>query len=110
MPRSQSHQPATTFTTTSMKLRGEIRDFLLPKITTIDMLKQPATELASSRTFHLHVRELEAGMLQVGVQYRSIHIGSTVAEVHLKPSTADLQDVKDALIESLTDGWIWEVS
>ena len=111
MPRSRSHQPNSEFTTTSMKLRGEIRDVLLPKITHIDMLKQPVgDDLATSRTFHLYVRPLDAATVKVGVQYRSIHIGSTVAEIHLKQSATDLQDAIDALLASLSDGWIWQVS
>src|SRR5262249_32878290 len=36
--------------------------------------------------------------------------GSTVAEVHLKQAAIDLQDVIDALLASLSDGWIWQVS
>jgi hypothetical protein len=110
MPRSKSHQPNSGFTTTSMKLRGEIRDVLLPKITHLDMLKQPVDDLATSRTFYLYVRPLDAVTVKVGVQYRSIHIGSTVAEIHLKQSATDLQDVIDALLASLSDGWIWQVS
>ena len=110
MPRSRSHQPNSEFTTTSMKLRGEIRDVLLPKITHIDMLKQPVDDLAASRTFHLYVRPLDAATVKVGVQYRSIHIGSTVAEIHLQQSAPDLQDAIDALLASLSDGWIWQVS
>ena len=110
MPRSRSHQPSSEFTTTSMKLRGEIRDILLPKITHLDMLKQPVDELATSRTFHLDVHPLDAATVKVSVQYRSIHIGSTVAEIHLKQSAPDIQDVIDALLASLSDGWIWQVS
>jgi hypothetical protein len=110
MPRSRSHQPNSEFTTTSMKLRGEIRDTLLPKITHVDMLKQPVDDLATSRTFHLYVRPLDTATMKVGVQYRSIHIGSTVAEIHLKQSASDLQDAIDALLASLSDGWIWQVS
>lgn len=110
MPRSRSHQPSSEFTTTSMKLRGEIRDVLLLKITHIDMLKQPVDDLATSRTFHLYVRPLDTATVKVGVQYRSIHIGSTVAEIQLKQSATDLQDVIDALLASLSDGWIWQVS
>jgi hypothetical protein len=93
-----------------MKLRGEIRDILLPKITRIDVLKHPADELATSRTFQLYVRPLDAETVKVGVQYRSIHIGSTVAEIQLKQSATDLQDAIDALLASLSDGWIWQVS
>ena len=110
MPRSRSQQPSSEFTTTSMKLRGEIRDVLLPKVTHVDMLKQPADDLATSRTFYLYVRPLDAATVKVGVQYRSIHIGSTVAEIHLKQSAADLQEAIDALLTSLSDGWIWQVS
>ena len=110
MPRSRSHQPNSEFTTTSMKLRGEIRDVLLPKITHVDMLKQPVDDLATSRTFLLYVRPLDAAIVKVGVQYRSIHIGSTVAEIHLQQSATDLQDAIDALLASLSDGWIWQVS
>jgi hypothetical protein len=93
-----------------MKLRGEIRDVLLPKITHIDMLKQPVDELATSRTFHLDVHPLDAVTVKVSVQYRSIHIGSTVAEIYLKQSATDLQEATDALLASLSDGWIWQVS
>ena len=110
MPSSKSHQPPREFTTTNMKLRGEIRDILLPKITTLDMLKHPAERLVSSRTFQMHVREAEAATTQVVVEYRSIHIGSTVAEVHLQLSATDLQEAMEALLASLTYGWIWQVS
>src|SRR4030095_5260499 len=106
MPRSRNHQPNSEFTTTSMKLRGEIRDVLLPKITHIDMLKQPVDELATSRTFYLYVRPHDAATGTVGVQYRSIRIGSTVAEIHLRQSTTELQEAIDALLASLSDGWI----
>ena len=78
MPRNRSHQPNSEFTTTSMKQRGEIRDVLLPKITHLDMLKHAAEGLVSSRTCHLHVGQLDATTFKVDVQYRSIHIGSTV--------------------------------
>jgi hypothetical protein len=74
------------------------------------MLKQPADEIAASRTFYLYVRPLDAATVKAGVQYRSIHIGSTVAEIHLKPSATDLQEAIDALLASLSDGWIWQVS
>ena len=110
MPRSRNHQPNSEFTTTSMKLRGEIRDVLLPKITHIDMLKQPVDDLATSRTFSLYVRPLDPTTVKVGVQYRSIHIGSTVAEINLKASATDLQEAIDGLLASLSDGWIWQVS
>lgn len=110
MPRSRSHQPNSEFTTTSMKLRGEIRSILLPQITHIDVLKQATEELASSRTFHVHVSQLDAATFKVDVQYRSIHIGSTVAQIHLEQSATDLQEAIDALLASLSDGWIWQVS
>ena len=110
MPRSRSHQPNSEFTTTSMKLRGEIRSILLPQITHIDVLKCAAEGLVSSRTFHVHVGQLDAATFKVDVQYRSIHIGSTVAQIHLKQSATDLQEAIDALLASLSDGWIWQVS
>src|SRR6188474_651427 len=66
MPRSKSHQPNSGFTTTSMKLRGEIRDVLLPKITHLDMLMQLVDDLATSRTFYLYVRPLDAVTVKVG--------------------------------------------
>jgi len=71
---------------------------------------QPVDDLATSRTFHLHVRPLDVATVKVSVQYRSIHIGSTVAEIQLEQSATDLQDVIDALLASLSDGWIWQVS
>jgi hypothetical protein len=74
------------------------------------MLKQPVDDLATSRTFSLYVRSLDPTTVKVGVQYRSIHIGSTVAEIHLKASATGLQDIIDALLASLSDGWIWQVS
>ena len=110
MPRSRSHQPNSEFTTTSMKLRGEIRDVLLLKITHLDMLKHAAEGLVSSRTFQVHVGQLDAATYKVHVQYRSIHIGSTVAQIHLTQSATDLQEAIDALLASLSDGWIWQVS
>jgi len=110
MPRSRSHQPNSEFTTTSMKLRGEIRDILLPKIPHLDMLKHTAESLVSPRTFHLHVGQLDATTFRVDIQYRSIHIGSTVAQIQLKQSATELQDAIDALLASLGDGWIWQVS
>src|SRR5207244_13489491 len=83
MPRSRSHQPNSEFTTTSMKLRGEIRDILLPKITHLDMLKHAAEDLVSSRTFHLHVGQLDATTFNVDVRYRSIHMGTRAPRVAL---------------------------
>ena len=110
MPKSRSHQPNTEFTTTSMKLRREIRDVLLPQISSIAMLKQAADSLATSRTFHLNVHQIDLTTFQVAVQYRSAHIGSTVAQLHLKQSAAELPEAIDALLASLSDGWIWQVS
>ena len=110
MPKSRSHQPSTEFTTTSMKLRREIRDVLLPQITDIAMLKQAADGLVISRTFHLKVHPLDPTTYQVGVQYRSAHIGSTVAQLHLKQSATELPEAIEALLASLSDGWIWQVS
>lgn len=109
MPSSRSQQPPTEFTTTSMKLRGEIRHALLPQVTTLDMLKQANDNLAASRTFVVTVSELDSQTYRVGVKYRSIHLGSTVAQIHLKHAATDLHEAIDALLESLTDGWIWEV-
>jgi len=110
MPKSRSHQPKTEFTTTSMKLRREIRDVLLPQITDIAMFKQAADSLVTSRTFHLHVHQIDPTTFQVAVQYRSAHIGSTVAQLQLKQSAAELPEAIEALLASLSDGWIWQVS
>ena len=110
MPSSRSQQPPTEFTTTSMKLRGEIRNALLPQITALDMFKQAHDNLAVSRTFCVTVSELDPQTYRVGVKYRSIHLGSTVAQIHLKRSAVELQEAVEALLASLTDGWIWEVS
>jgi hypothetical protein len=33
-----------------------------------------------------------------------------VVEIHLKHSATDLKDAIDALLTSLSDGWIWQVS
>ena len=110
MPKSRSHQPPTAFTTTNMKLRQEISAVLLPQIPHITMLQQTAPSLATSRTFHLSAQEIEPGTFQVIVQYRNSHIGSTVAQLHLKQSASDLQEAIEALLASLSDGWIWQVS
>lgn len=110
MPKSRSHQPPSEFTTTSMKLRREIRDVLLPQITNISMLKQAAPSLITSRTFHLNVSQIDPITFRIDVQYRSAHIGSTVAQLHLKESTTELPEAIDALLASLSDGWIWQVS
>ena len=110
MPKSRSHQPRTEFTTTSMKLRREIRDVLLPQITDIAMFKQAADSLITSRTFCLQVSPIDPATFQVAVQYRSAHIGSTVAQLHLKHSATELAEAIDALLASLSDGWIWQVS
>src|SRR5215472_9556766 len=83
MPKSRSHQPSTEFTTTSMKLRREIRDVLLPQITDTALFKQAADRLITSRTFHLNVQQIERTTFQVAIQYRSAHIGSTVAQLRL---------------------------
>ncbi|MGE3538979.1 MAG: hypothetical protein AB7N91_16290 [Candidatus Tectimicrobiota bacterium] len=110
MPSSRMQRPPTEFTTTSMKLRGEIRNALLPQVTALDMFKQDNDSLAASRTFYVTVNELDDQTYQVGVKYRSIHLGSTVAQIHLCRSATDLQEAIEALLASLTDGWIWEVS
>ena len=110
MPKSRSHQPPTEFTTTSMKLRREICDILLPQITHISMLKQAAPGLVTSRTFHLNVSQIDPITFQIDVQYRSAHIGSTVAQLRLKQSATELPEAIEALLASLSDGWIWQVS
>ncbi|MDZ7378640.1 MAG: hypothetical protein ONB06_04765 [candidate division KSB1 bacterium] len=109
MPKSRSHQPTIEFTTTSMKLRREIRDVLLPQITDISMLKQPAPGLVTSRTFHVNVSQLDPSTFRVDVQYRSAHIGSTAAQLHLKASATELSEAIEALLASLSDGWVWQV-
>jgi hypothetical protein len=93
-----------------MKLRREIRDVLLPQITDIGMLKQAVPALITSRTFHLNVSQIDPMTFRVDVQYRSAHIGSTVAQLHLKASAAELPETIEALLASLSDGWIWQVS
>jgi hypothetical protein len=93
-----------------MKLRREIRDVLLPQITDIAMLKEAAPDLASSRTFQLSVSQLDPATFRINVQYRSAHIGSTVAQLYLKQSATDLPEAIEALLASLSDGWIWQVS
>jgi len=93
-----------------MKLRREIRDVLLPQITDIAMFKQAADGLVTSRTFHLNVHQIDPTTFQVAVQYRSAYIGSTVAQLHLKQSATELPEAIDALLASLSDGWIWQVS
>jgi hypothetical protein len=110
MPSGKSHQPPTEFTTTSMKLRGEIRQALLPQITHIDILKHPADSVATSRTFYVQVSQLDASTFKVDVRYRNSHIGSSVAQIHVQQSTTDLPAAIDALLASLSDGWIWQVS
>jgi len=93
-----------------MKLRREIRDVLLPQITDIAMFKQAVDGLVTSRTFHLNVHQIDPTTFQVAVQYRSAYIGSTVAQLHLKQSATELPEAIDALLASLSDGWIWQVS
>lgn len=110
MPSSRLQKPPTEFTTTSMKLRGEIRNALLTQVTTLDMFKHENDSLAASRTFYVHVNEIDDQTYRVGVKYRSIHLGSTVAQIHLSHSATGLQEAIEALLASLTDGWIWEVS
>jgi hypothetical protein len=110
MPKSRSQQPRSEFTTTSMKLRREIRDVLLPQITDINMLKEAASGLVTSRTFQLNVAQIDAETFRVDMQYRSAHIGSTVAQLHLKQSATELPEAIEALLASLSDGWIWQVS
>ena len=53
MSSSRNHEPSTGFTTTSMRLRREIRDVLLPQITAIDTFKASAESLATSMNFQI---------------------------------------------------------
>ena len=110
MPMSRSQQPRTEFTTTSMKFRREICDVLLPQLTDIAMLKEATSGLVSSRTFQVNVHQIDVTTTRVDVLYRSAHIGSTVAQLHLKHSATELPEVLEALRASLSDGWIWQVS
>jgi hypothetical protein len=93
-----------------MKLRREISDVLLPQLTSIAMLKQTAPDLVTSRTFQLSVQQLAPGTFDVGVYYRNTHIGSTVAQMYLQHSATELSEAIEALMASLSDGWIWQVS
>lgn len=110
MPTSRSHQPPTRFTVTNTKHRREISADLLSQITHISMLQYPLPCPIASRTFHLNVKALDHDTFQVVIQYRNIHIGSTVAQLHVKPSATDLAAALDALQASLSDGWIWQIS
>jgi hypothetical protein len=110
MPSSRSHEPSTGFTTTSMRLRREIRDVLLPQITSIDALKSSTEGLAASTHFCLETSQIDSTTYKVSVRYRNPHIGSTVAQLHLSQSATELQAAKDAILASLSDGWIWQVT
>lgn len=110
MPGRRSHEPSTAFTPTSLKLRREIRDVLFQKIATIEALKGAEEDVATSANFSLGVSSLDPTTIKVDLRYRSPHIGSTVALVHMASSVTELTDVFEALLASLSDGWVWQVS
>jgi hypothetical protein len=110
MPRSRSHQPNSGFTTTSMRLRREIKDVLLPQITTIDAFKTTADELATSTNFQINTSQIAPTTFCVDIKYRKPHIGSTVARIHLDHAAGELQEAVDALLASLADSWVWQVT
>jgi len=110
MTSSRSHEPSSGFTTTSMRLRREIRDVLLPQITSIDAFKSSVDSLVASPHFHIETSQIDSTTYKVGVRYRNPHIGSTVAQIHLSQAATDLQATKDAILASLGDGWIWQVT
>jgi hypothetical protein len=110
MASSRSHEPQNRFTTTSMRLRREIQEVLLPKITSIDAFKTTAAELATSANFQIQASQIEPTTFRVDIKYRRPHIGSTVACIHLDQAAGALQEVIDALLASLADSWVWHVT
>ena len=110
MSSSRSHEPNSGFTTTSMRLRREIKDVLLPQITTVDTFKTTAEGIATSTNFQVGTSQLDPTTFRVDIKYRKPHIGSTVARIHLHHSAGDLQEAIGALLASLADGWIWHVT
>jgi hypothetical protein len=110
MSSSRNHEPSTGFTTTSMRLRREIKDVLLPQITTIDMFKATAERLATSMNFQIGTSQIDGTTFRVDIKYLKPHIGSTVARIHLDQAAGDLQEAMQALLTSLSDGWVWHVT
>jgi hypothetical protein len=109
MSSSRAHEPRTGFTTTSMRLRREISDILLPQITAIDTFKATAERLATSMHFQIGTSQIDDATFRVDIKYRNPHIGSTVARIHLDQAAGDLQEAMQALLASLSDGWVWHV-
>ena len=110
MPSNRSHEPNNRFTTTSMRLRREIKDVLLPKIPHIVALKTTAEALATSTNFQINTSQIAPITFRIDVKYRKPHIGSTVACIHLDHAAGDLQEAINALLSSLSDGWVWQVT
>lgn len=110
MSRSRSHEPNSGFTTTSMRLRREIKDALLPQITSLDTLKVTAEGIATSTNFHVVTSQPDPTTFHVDIKYRKPHIGSTVARIHLDHTAGELHDAVEALLASLADGWVWHVT
>ena len=110
MSSSRNHEPSTGFTTTSMRLRREISDVLLPQITTIAAFKTTAESLATSMNFQIKTSQIDDTTFRVDIKYRNPHIGSTVARIHLDQAAGDLQEAMQALLASLSDGWVWHVT
>jgi hypothetical protein len=110
MPSNRSHEPHSRFTTTSMRLRREIEDVLLPQISSIVVFKSTADELVTSRNFQINISQIEPTTFRVDIKYRIPHIGSTVASIHLDHAAADLKEAINALLASLADGWVWQVT
>jgi hypothetical protein len=110
MPSHKSHAPNTRFTTTSMRLRREIKDVLLPQITHIVAFKTAAEGIATSTNFQINISQLEPATFRVDIKYRKPHIGATVACIHLEHTAEDLQEATNALLASLSDGWVWHVT
>jgi len=110
MPGSRSHEPNSRFTTTSMRLRREIKDVLLPQITQIGTLKTTADGIATSTNFQINTAQIAPSTFCVDIKYRQPYIGSTVARIHLDQMAEDLQAAIEALSASLADGWVWQVT
>ncbi|TKI69185.1 hypothetical protein FC756_09455 [Lysinibacillus mangiferihumi] len=94
---------------TNNALRKEIKGDIIEKIKDINDIRRTADSIYTSDNFHLDSKEINNGSYKVEIQYKK-GTKQTVSVIEVEKSATSTADVKQALTNSLNDGYKWIVS
>lgn len=94
---------------TNNTLRKEIKSDIIDKINDINDIRRTADSIYTSDNFHLDSKELTKNNFKVEIQYRTGK-KQTVSVIEVKDTATSTVEVKEALTNSLNDGYKWIVT